>query len=373
MKIVHIADTHLGYNAYRAIDKETGLNLREQDTNAAFKQAIDKIIKLKPTLVVHSGDFFDGSRPSNRTISFALKQLLRLTSANIPIVIISGNHSTPRIKGWGSIFSIFEFFEGIYPVYQAEYELINIGGIKLHCIPQCQSKDSFAIELNKLQNIDFSKPYNVLVLHAAIAGIKEFSMDSEFNELLIKEKQLSPMFDYIALGHFHRQVKMKDNAYYAGSTERFGFGEAGEKKGFLVVDLKTNKVEPHYLDIRPMVDLKPIDSAKKEPEQIMQELKIAIEETKPKDKIVRLNVINLTKDTYRELDFEAIKQLLNQAAFYMYNFQTAKSQALSLNPETFGSLDQEFKQFLQPTQIKNKNELAKLGIEYIKKAEDACV
>ena len=74
--------------------------------------------------------------------------------------------------------------------------------------------------------------YNIFVSHGAISSIKEFRMN-EFNELIIPVNVLSKNFDYIALGHYHKFTKLADNAYYSGSTEKFSFTDASDKKGFI--------------------------------------------------------------------------------------------------------------------------------------------
>ena len=88
MRIVHVADTHLGYSAYRRICDDDGpfrgLNQREVDTYLSFKTFVDRVLDLQPDVVLHSGDLFDSVRPSNRALGFALEQLVRLSDANIP-------------------------------------------------------------------------------------------------------------------------------------------------------------------------------------------------------------------------------------------------------------------------------------------------
>ena len=91
MKILHIADTHLGYSAYRK-ETEEGINQREVDVYDAFKQFVDYAVKSKPDLIIHAGDLFDSVRPNNRAITFAIQQILRLSKQGIPSVLIAGNH-----------------------------------------------------------------------------------------------------------------------------------------------------------------------------------------------------------------------------------------------------------------------------------------
>ena len=79
MKIIHISDTHLGAAGFSRKLSPSGLNQREEDFCNSFIAAVDKIIQLKPDIVLHSGDFFHSVRPTNRIINLALKQILRIT------------------------------------------------------------------------------------------------------------------------------------------------------------------------------------------------------------------------------------------------------------------------------------------------------
>src|SRR4030042_6269893 len=98
MKLIHFSDTHLGFSEYHKIDPVAGINQREQDFYNAWNFIIDDIISQKPDLVLHAGDLFHTTRPSNRAIAVALEGIQKLSDANIPIVLISGNHSPPKIR-----------------------------------------------------------------------------------------------------------------------------------------------------------------------------------------------------------------------------------------------------------------------------------
>ena len=189
MKILHIADTHLGYSAYRKVNPD-GINQREIDVYDAFKQFVDYAIGSKPDLIIHSGDLFDSVRPNNRAINFAITQILRLSKEKIPLVIIAGNHEHPKLKETGHIFSIFEHIENVYPIFNSKYEtlnfLINEKKITVQILPQCELKQQFNNELKNVKP-DPKADYNIFVSHGAVSGIKAFSMN-EFNELMIPVK-----------------------------------------------------------------------------------------------------------------------------------------------------------------------------------------
>ena len=95
MKIIHFSDTHLGFSDLD-VTNANGVNQREADFYEAFKDVIEAIILQMPDYVIHTGDLFHRASPSNRAITFVLTQLKRLEKLHIPLIIIAGNHSTPR-------------------------------------------------------------------------------------------------------------------------------------------------------------------------------------------------------------------------------------------------------------------------------------
>src|SRR5688572_25543968 len=97
MLIAHLADLHLGYRAYHRLGPG-GINARERDVALAFRAALDKLIQLKPDLIIFAGDIFHTVRPSNAAIADAFRQFARLRSSlpNSPVVMIAGEHDSPR-------------------------------------------------------------------------------------------------------------------------------------------------------------------------------------------------------------------------------------------------------------------------------------
>lgn len=73
LKILHFSDTHLGFNDLDVLNDEN-INQREADFYDAFAQVIEQIKKIKPDYIIHTGDLFHRSSPSNRTITCALEQ-----------------------------------------------------------------------------------------------------------------------------------------------------------------------------------------------------------------------------------------------------------------------------------------------------------
>ena len=373
MKVLHVADTHLGYSAYRKVT-EDGINQREIDVYDSFKQFVDYAVKSKTDLVIHAGDLFDSVRPNNRAITFAIKQILRLSKQNIPFVVIAGNHEHPKLKETGHIFSIFDHIENVYPVYSTKYEIVSftINGekIDIHAIPHSSSKDEFNNNFDKLKK-DSSSDYNVLITHGCVKGIKEFSMN-EFNELMIPKRCLRSDFDYVALGHYHKYTEVSKNIFYAGSTECFTFADAGEKKGFIELELTSGEINHRFIALknRSMINSIPISCSNLKLDEVMKKINENVDKINPKDKVFRIVLEDVPSHIYRGIDFNAIRELSSKAVHYeikadMVKVENSKSGVNS----KIDALTREFETFLEDQDIKEKENLLKLGMEYIGKVE----
>ena len=80
MRLVHLSDLHLGYRQFQR-QTAAGINQREADVASVFRNAIDRIIEIKPDLVVIAGDVFHNVRPPNPAILLAFTQFSRLVRA----------------------------------------------------------------------------------------------------------------------------------------------------------------------------------------------------------------------------------------------------------------------------------------------------
>lgn len=374
MKILHVADTHLGYSAYRKSTEE-GINQREKDIYDAFEQFINYAIKTKPDLILHAGDLFDSVRPNNRAITFAIKQIIRLSKEKIPMFLIAGNHEQPKLRETGHIFSIFDHIENIYPIYNAKYEKhkLNIKNkeITIHAIPQCNSKKEFINELKKLKP-DKKTDYNIFISHGAVTGIQTFTMN-EFNELIIPAKYLSKNFDYIALGHYHKYTHITDNAFYSGSTEKLSFTEAPDTKGFIEIQLDQKNLKHNFIKIktRPMIDIQPINCSNMKPDEIMKTIKQTITQIQPKEKIIRLTLERIPSHILHSINFNELRKLTKEAIQFEIKTDIHRDETThSASSSKIGALINEFKNYIETQNIQDKQKILTLGIKYIEKIEE---
>ena len=364
MRVVHLSDTHLGYSNYSKVDPVTSINQREVDFYRAFEQAVDRIIDLRPDAVIHAGDLFDTVRPQNRAIETALRQLIRLSEADIPTVLISGNHSTPRLKETGNILGIFDHLRGVHPVYDQRLETIVLGDLTVHAIPH--SANPSVSELLAGVEPNSQTRFNIVTLHVGIAGSDAYRMD-EFNEQMVAPGEVPDGVDYVALGHFHRYSEVADRMYYSGSTERHGFGEVGQEKGFIELDLETNAVKFHRLDVRSMVDLDPVDASKMSSLEVFDAIRDRVEREDVKDKIVRLRIAGIRPETGRALDIASAKRIGADALHFDLRVERLGDEnAVAAGDSAIGSLRDEYRRYVECLDVpeKTKHRLLELGDPY---------
>ena len=306
MKILHFSDTHLGFNDLDILN-EDNINQREADFYDAFLQVVEDIKKIKPDFIIHSGDLFHRSNPTNRAITFALKQFNILNSMNIPIILIAGNHSTPRTNFSAPILEIFEDLENVYVAYKQKLEIFEFEDINFFALPHTNDEEKILDEIEKLKPQKDKK--NILIMHCSVGA--SYLM-SEFGEWVFpsEKEEIFNEFDYVALGHWHGfgNVKNYENVFYSGSTERTSLNDKRNSKGYIVVNLDENlKVEYKEIKIRTIKSFE-IDCTN----DILNELQ-NIDKSNLKGAIVDIKLKNLTPLKSIEISSNEIKEIFDEA------------------------------------------------------------
>ncbi|MGH7526288.1 MAG: metallophosphoesterase family protein, partial [Gemmatimonadales bacterium] len=269
MKLAHLADPHLGVRQYHR-QIAAGINQREADVAHAFRVAVDGVIAARPDAVVVAGDLFHSVRPTNAAIVFAFRQFQRLREAlpAAPIVLIAGNHDTPRSAETGSILRLFEELAVDVAVDEARRLVYPALDLSVLAVPHQAWVGSERPSLRPQGD----ERHQVLVLHAEVEGV--FPLDrsaAEYGGALIDLHELhADEWTYVALGHYHVQHRVAPSAWYSGALEYVSpnlWGELRDErehhssgKGWLLVDLKTGKVARQPVPpSREILDLEPIE------------------------------------------------------------------------------------------------------------------
>ncbi|RXJ87117.1 DNA repair exonuclease [Arcobacter sp. CECT 8985] len=366
MKIVHFSDTHLGFSDLDIINDE-GINQREADFYKAFDDIIDEIINLNPDYIIHTGDLFHRSSPSNRAISYALKKFTILNDLNIPIILIAGNHSTPRTNYSLPILSIFDNFKNVYCAYSSKYEMFEFDNIIFHALPHLNDENKIYEELEKIEkNINKNKK-NIMMLHCSVGA--SYLM-SEFGEFVYPhdKEYLFDKMDYVALGHWHgfSSVKSYENVFYSGSSERTSLNDKRSNKGFIYFDLSKDDliVDFKQIKIRDFVSYE-IDA---------NELFIKLEELSYlnlKDSIVQITIKNLNALDSINISNKQIKSYFSSSLYVVVKREFISTNSTTIEDIQAVSLKEYFTDFLKDNSLEDEFSRLKLkSDELFDKYED---
>jgi len=383
MRLVHLSDLHLGFRQYQR-QTPAGINQREADVAAAFKRAIDKVIELAPELVVIAGDVFHTVRPTNPAILHAFGQFSRLASA-LPgsiVVVVAGNHDTPRSAETGCILRLFSPL-GIH-VVDAEAQRLSFPehGLSILAVPD-------VIGPRPALEPDPGARYNVLLIHGEVAGVlpAQAAATERATVEITPDELGAARWSYVALGHYHVYREVAPNAYYSGSIEYTStnvWGELAEErgaklpgKGMIEYDLATAKRRFHSLSAsRPLVDLPGISARGMSAADLDAAIRLATERLSGgiDDKIVRQVVRDVPRHIVRELDHKALRELKRRALHY--HLDTRRPEVIRLHgsgaPGRRPSLADTVRDHLQgrvlPGDI-DRESLVALGLDYLREAE----
>ncbi|MDZ7373591.1 MAG: exonuclease SbcCD subunit D [candidate division KSB1 bacterium] len=346
MRLVHMSDTHLGYFEYARIDPETGLNQREQDFYRAWRKVIDDVLADPPDLVLHAGDLFHTPRPTNRAIRVAFEAIKQVADAGIPFVVISGNHSTPRIRATGSIFETLALLPNVHVAYVGQYRRVRIGGVAIHCVPHTFDEKEWRQAFDEV-SLDPRAELNILLTHGTWCGRKDFAM-GEFGEQGIPdlEARLGALFDYIALGHYHRRVDINDHVSYCGSTERTGLDQMDAEPGYLRVDVG-REIQREYIPVpaRPMVRVEPQIAGASSAQQVLAQIEKEAANV-PEGAIVDLRLLGIPRETYLRIDFRELERIFSHCLAVVKTVELAAAGREPSTQARIGNLAEEFERFL---------------------------
>lgn len=330
MRVAHLADAHLGFRQFQRLAPD-GVNQREADVAVAFRRAIDAVIARDVDAVVIAGDLFHAVRPTNRSIIEAFSQLSRLRRElpRAPVVLIAGNHDTPRSSEAGSILKLMASL-GVDVVDDESRRLDYPDlGLSVLAVPHA------ALQKDPVRN--WRPPprvrHSLLVMHPEIDGFFPDYGESDFGGVRVSVEELGTDWDYVALGHYHVTTKVAARAWYSGSLEYTSpnlWGEwrlerdRGASKGILIADLAARTVDhvPLQSD-RVIHDLPALDASGMTSPMLDAAIqgRVAGVAGGLANTVSRLLVWNVPREIAHGLDHAAIRALRAQALHFQLDLR----------------------------------------------------
>lgn len=244
MKLLIFSDLHAHQFSEFAYINNNGINSRLHFCLDIIDQIKIYAIENDIKYVLFAGDLFH-TRPAVDTLThnLTLKKIIELSNELDRLIILPGNHDSYTKNTSYNSLKILESTEDISLLNTWTCDSIPMGISNYY-------EDNY-IEIIPLEcggpieeahkRISKNMALNILVSHNEIIGSQTPS-GYVFEEGL-DSKTLSDNFDFVFNGHIHKYQQFHHNVFNIGSPLHQDWGDKNNKKGFLVLDTDTKKVD----------------------------------------------------------------------------------------------------------------------------------
>jgi len=292
VKLLHFADAHIDMANYGRHDPESGLPMRVMDFLKSLDEITQAAIDEQVDLVIFAGDAYKDRSPSPTFQREWGKRIMRLSHAGILTLLLTGNHDISPSTGRAHAVQEFDTLEVPHvrvlnkpqfltpaeleglPVQVLALPWISRSGLMASQELSGTDPDEVYERLGKrisemledwLSEADPTLPI-ILTAHASVEGAQYGNerMVMLGNDLVLPPGLVKdPRFDYVALGHIHKAQDLNEGGHppviYPGSIERVDFGEARDKKYFILASIDKGNAQVTWRElkhIRPFIDIK---------------------------------------------------------------------------------------------------------------------
>jgi exonuclease SbcD len=344
IRILHLADLHIGMENYGRLDPATGIHTRLQDYLARLDEAIDYGLAEGADAVLIAGDIYKNRTPNPTHQREFARRIHRIRRAGLPIFVLVGNHDVSTAVGRAHSIEIFDTLDlegvtiadraGVHTIETASgpFQIIALPWVTRHTLlTKEELRLSSLLEVETMlleridnflrtaaENLDPTMP-TILTVHGTIDGAtvgveRQIMLGADL--ILPKSYVALPGVDYVAMGHIHKHQALGTHppVVYPGSIERIDFGEEHEDKGCVLVELESGATRWrfHKLAARPFVT---IDVDVRNSPEPQARIAGAIEKQSLGGAVVRVKV-DATQEQAALLRTEEIQDLLEAAGAF---------------------------------------------------------
>ena len=348
INLFHLADIHIGMENYGRLDPQSGLNSRVVDFLRRLSQAIDIALERNVDVCIFAGDIYKNQRPNPTFQREFARRIKRLANEGVPVILLVGNHDMATADRAANSLDIFGVLDvpGVIVAGRDEVHQITCKRgqpLQVATVPypqrsrllvreqyQNMTLDDLDLEISRILGDNFSDLMAqvqerpdvpaVLTAHLSVSEAKQGSEQSVMigrDVVVLKSLLASPVWDYVALGHIHKHQELNGGQHppivYPGSLERIDFGEEGESKGFVMVELERGQARWEFIPLkaRPFLTIRLDVTQSEEP---MTDILDELEQHRVDGAIVRV-IIKATPEQEILLDDKLTRQALRGASY----------------------------------------------------------
>lgn len=357
IRLLHIADIHIGMENYGRTDPQTGLNGRVMDFLRRLSDAVDYALDHEIDIVIFAGDAYKTRDPNPTFQREFARRMKRLADAGIPVVMLVGNHDLPAVAQRATSIGIFSTLavpntflgdrEKLWQITCRRGQPVQVATVpyplKSGLLTDEESRGKSIAEVDALMQQALAENIRALAgearqqpdIPAVLTGhftVQEASTGSERSIMIGRDVAVArsvladPAWDYVALGHIHKHQSLNGDAQppviYSGSIERIDFGEEREPKGWVVATIQRGRADWQFVaqyrrPARPFITIA-VDLRGEEGDPTPAVL-AAIAQRELTDAVVRVN-LRLRAEQETLLQEREVLAALHGAAYFVAGF-----------------------------------------------------
>lgn len=244
-RFIHAADIHLD-SPLRGLERYPGapVDAIRQATRRALENLVELAIEQSVAFVLIAGDLYDGDWKDFHTGLFFVGQMARLRAANIPVLLVAGNHDAANRMSRS-----LPLPENVRVFSPARPESVILDQCETAIHGQGFGRAAVLDNLARAYPPAAPGLFNIGLLHTAAEGREGHEPYAPCTVDDLRAKG----YDYWALGHVHRQETLATDPpiVFPGNLQGRHMRETGPKGCMMVTvdDRQRPRAEPRWLDV----------------------------------------------------------------------------------------------------------------------------
>lgn len=279
LRLAHVADMHLGAGQSHGVLQPDGVNGRVTDFGTVWVEICEEAVRRRVDAFLFSGDGFRTCRPTPTEEIWFGRGLEILRRAEIPVLLLAGNHDLPGAIGDATALDIYQRTHApgagpvtvvrtpqtltfvrpqdgepllqvaCLPYFHRSFLAAAIEGLSLEETVERLERGAETVIRGLAAQIAPGVPA-IAAVHHNIRGART-STGWETASFSDPNVPLGPLVEgpwsYVAAGHIHKLQNLAPAGavpvVYPGSPERVDFGEEHEPKGWCYVEIAGGRAE----------------------------------------------------------------------------------------------------------------------------------
>jgi DNA repair exonuclease SbcCD nuclease subunit len=215
MKFIHSSDLQIG-KAFGYFEPEVASAL--QDARQAVVRALgEAAVKSGATAVLISGDIYEKQQMSQQTLARAIENMRSFKS--VQWHLMPGNHDHFRENGlWDRLVRMQLPSNVTLHTQPGAVRIADDGGVPVFLLPTPLRFTASADDLTAYMDKEVT-PEGAIRIGMAHGSIQGFGSEGEASNYVAPNRADSAGLSYLAMGDWHRQMRVSDRCWYSGTPE----------------------------------------------------------------------------------------------------------------------------------------------------------